>query len=295
MLEPIPCAICDETRTHLLYTKFDLPIGRCVGCGLVSANPRLPAAEIWKRYSSRYFHDEYLPALGVVDGRFNLEDFDRRYASLLAVLAARHPTRGHVLEIGCGAGFFLASASRAGWTARGLELSADGVEFARTRLNLDVLCEPAETMSLPDGSMDAVVLIEVIEHLLDPLSVLKAARRVLRPGGTILLTTPNFNAISRWGLGVGWSILSPGEHVYYFTASTLARLLTRAGFVDPQAIQLPTPVSLLETMNAAWTHAPDSRRARLFRGLVQWVGPLARRAVQAAGRGDTLRIIAVRA
>ena len=176
--------------------------------------------------------------------------------------------------------------------ARGLELSADGVEFSRTRLNIDVLCEPAETMSLPDGSVDAVVMIEVIEHLLDPLSVLKAAHRVLRPGGTLLLTTPNFNAISRWGLGVGWSILSPGEHVYYFTASTLSRLLSRAGFVGSQAIQLPTPKSVRETMNAAWTHTPGSPRSRLYRGLVQLVGPFAQRTVQAAGRGDTLRMLA---
>jgi hypothetical protein len=67
----VPCAICGGTATRRLYTKFGHDIGRCTSCGLVYANPRALEEIIRSRYSPDYFWKEYLPALGVVDGRYD--------------------------------------------------------------------------------------------------------------------------------------------------------------------------------------------------------------------------------
>jgi 2-polyprenyl-3-methyl-5-hydroxy-6-metoxy-1,4-benzoquinol methylase len=84
-----------------------------------------------------------------------------------------------------------------------------------------------------DGPFDAVTMFDVIEHLVDPMDALRRIRSVLRPGGLLVVTTPNINALSRWALGTQWSILSPLEHLYHFSDLTLGKALQRAGFTDP--------------------------------------------------------------
>src|SRR4030095_12301785 len=78
----VPCAICGGVRTRRLYTKTGFDIARCVRCGLVYANPRAPREVIQGRYSGEYFWQEYLPALGVFEGKYDLSRFDARYAPL---------------------------------------------------------------------------------------------------------------------------------------------------------------------------------------------------------------------
>src|SRR5262245_17832447 len=133
----VPCAICGNAATRPLLDKFGYPIAQCTRCGLVYANPRAPEAKILARYSSHYFWNEYLPSLGVVNGKFDLAHFDSRHSPLLQMLAAQVKGR-RLLEVGCGAGFFLKVAERAGWQVRGLELSDEASKYARERLALDV-------------------------------------------------------------------------------------------------------------------------------------------------------------
>ena len=283
-----PCAICEARSTTLLMVKFGLPIARCNHCGLVFANPRLPVEEIWKRYSPEYFWKEYLPALGVVNEQFDLVHFDHRYAYTLQQMALRLGKKGRLLEIGCGAGFFLKAAERNGWDASGIELSAAGSTFAVERLGLRVRREQAEHLSFPDGSFDIVAMFDVIEHVLDPRAILQAAHRGLRPGGIILISTPNLNALSRSALGLSWAVLSPGEHLYYFSEATLARLLERCGFGQIEYARRNPSLGVRETMNPAYTHAPRAWRTRGYELFVRLAGRAVYRRVQIAGRGDAL-------
>jgi SAM-dependent methyltransferase len=284
----VACATCGGTRTTVVVRKQGLPISRCAACGLVFASPRLPAEEIWKRYNPDYFWHEYLPALGVVDGRFDLEYFDHRYGYLLQLLALQLGTKGRLLEIGCGAGFFLKAAERSGWDAWGLELSEEAAAFAAGRLGLRVVREQAEHAHFDDGSFDVVAMFDVIEHLLDPMAVLRTARRVLRPGGVLLVTTPNLDALSRAAMGPGWAVLSPAEHTYYFTERTLRLMLERAEFRDVGFVRENPSLGVYETMNPRYTHAPRAGRTRAYSWFVRWAGPFVYRQVQRRGRGDAL-------
>jgi hypothetical protein len=152
---PLPgCPVCDGTSYRPRYHKFGLPLVECSECGLVYANPRLTPEEIWKRYSPDYFWNEYLPALGVKDGHVDLDYFDARHSAMLRLIAAHRPPPGRLIEIGAGGGFFLKAAERAGWSVAGIEISSEGVEFATTRLGLDVRRESAEDLSMPAASCD---------------------------------------------------------------------------------------------------------------------------------------------
>jgi SAM-dependent methyltransferase len=285
-VERIPCAICGGTETRVLYTKHSHEIARCTKCGLVYANPRASASAILARYGADYFWKEYLPALGVVDGRYDLARFDARYAPLLQLLNAAPARR--LLEVGSGAGFFLKAAERAGWRVAGIELSDEASRFARERLGLDVRRERAESITMPPGTFGAAAMFDTIEHLFDPGAVLRSLAEALVPGGTLLVSTPNFNALSRHVLGPDWAVLSPLEHLYYFEERTLAALLEVCGFDDVRFVREHAAWTPQETMNYRYTHAPDGLRARACGLLARAGGRTLARALQLAGRQDIL-------
>ena len=139
----VACAICGSRETRHLYEKSGYGIGACARCGLVYANPRAPEAKILARYSRDYFWNEYLPSLGAAKGKYDLAQFDLRHAALLRMMAERAPGK-RLLEVGCGAGFFLKAAERAGWQVEGIELSDEASRFAGERLQLPIRRERAE-------------------------------------------------------------------------------------------------------------------------------------------------------
>ena len=288
----VACAICGGMRTRRLYTKSGYDIGRCDRCGLVYATPRAPRDTILARYSGDYFWKEYLPALGVLDGSYDLTQFDVRYAPLLELLGPACGRR--LLEIGCGAGFFLKSAERRGWRVEGIEFSEEASRFGREQLGLEIRQQQAETMTIAPATFDAVVMFDTIEHLFDPRVALISIARALVPGGWLLISTPNFRALSRRLLGSSWAVLSPLEHMYYFDADTLGRLVEDCGFVGVRFVHQNPAWTTQETMNFVHTHTPRSMRARLA-ALIGRVGgyPLAR-GVQRIGRQDILLCLARR-
>jgi 2-polyprenyl-3-methyl-5-hydroxy-6-metoxy-1,4-benzoquinol methylase len=291
-LHRVPCPICGGTLTTTLYTKFDHDIGRCRGCGLVYANPRAEDAIILGRYGADYFQKEYLPALGVVDGRYELEQFDRRYAPLLDLL---EPAPGRrLLEIGCGAGFFMKAAERRGWRAVGIEFSEEATRFAREKLGLDVRRARGEDLAAAAGGFDAAVMFDSIEHLFEPAAVLERISQSLVPGGLLLITTPNFRALSRRVIGAQWAVLNPLEHLFYFEEDTLGRLLRAAGFTSVRFIRKHPGWGPQETMNCAYTHAPDRLRVRAAASAVRLGGRGLARVLQSLGRQDVLLAAAQR-
>ena len=291
-VETIRCAICDGTETRPLYRKLGLVLVRCAACGLVYTNPRLSKEETLKRYSPEYFWNDYLPAQGAPNGRYDLAHLDHRHAAMLQLIAAQVPPPGRLVEIGAGAGFFLKAATRAGWTATGCEVSAEAVAFARERLGLDVREQSAEALDVPPASVDVLVMFDVAEHLFDPLSVFRAARRSLRPTGLLVVSTPNIDALSRWALGRDWAILSPLEHLYYYSEATLRRLLEQAGFTSITYERSFAGFGVYEAMNPAQTHSPSAIRTVVYKWLVRTIGPRTYRRVLAGGRGDTLLCLA---
>jgi SAM-dependent methyltransferase len=137
-------------------------------------------------------------------------------------------------------------------------------------------------------------MFDVIEHLFDPRAVLTAIARALVPGGLLAVSTPNFESASRRLLGVDWAVLSPLEHVYYFTEDSLGRLLEATGFSDVRFIRQQVASGPQETINFRYTHAPDGLRARATELLVRAGGMPLARALQRAGRQDALLCFARR-
>ena len=155
---------------------------------------------------------------------------ETRIAEIVRGFSPRRST-GRLLDVGFGAGLILDAGRRAGWIVSGTELSSSAVAAAAAR-GLDVVLGSLEEARFPEGAFDVVTVAEVLEHLIDPLSLLLEVRRVLRPGGLLWATTPHASGLSARILGTRWSVVSPQEHVQLFTTAGMRSLLHRAGFRD---------------------------------------------------------------
>ncbi|MGH2767768.1 MAG: bifunctional glycosyltransferase/class I SAM-dependent methyltransferase [Actinomycetota bacterium] len=192
---------------------------QCSGCGLMSSISGLDSEEIRQRYRR------------VTDELYLTEERARR--ELFHLIAGRMEgffVRGRrLLEVGANVGLFLDVARSRGWEAWGIEPSEWAVRTGRDRFAVDLRVGTVEDLEEPEERYDAVVALDVLEHLSDPLGALLRLRRVLDEEGILVLTTVNVSGLHaklrrrRWP----WFIQI---HLYYFSPETLAALLEKAGF-----------------------------------------------------------------
>jgi SAM-dependent methyltransferase len=158
-------------------------------------------------------------------------EWERRRALLLAEV---HPGE-RVLDLGCGAGRFLTALKDAGADPVGVEIAEAAAERARATGVEVRLVEPDGTLPFGHGEFDLVWCSEVLEHIPDVAAVLHEVRRVLKPGGRLLLTVPHHGrlqvaviALTRFD-----AHFDPlGQHLRFYTATSLAATLREAGFED---------------------------------------------------------------
>ena len=136
---------------------------------------------------------------------------------------------GKLLDVGCGDGTFLNRMRDLGWTVQGIDPDLRAVEQARSRFALDVVAAPFEEHRFPGDSFDAVVASHVIEHVHDPLSMLRECRRILKPGGKLVVLTPNYLGLQHRWLGTAWAGIDCPRHLFLFSRRSLGRGCEIAG------------------------------------------------------------------
>ena len=290
--ERVACALCGADDTRPRHHKFGLDVVQCNRCTLVYANPRLTTESLFQRYSDDYFWGEYLPELEIGrDGYVDPARFAVHHYPLLHLFEMYHPPPGRLLEVGAAAGLFMKSAQSAGWEVQGVEPMAAAATFARDTFGLDVFTGTLADAPFEPGSFDAAVMFETVEHLQDPIGVLRNVRRLLRQRGLLVMSTPNWEAFTRHALGEQWAVISPAEHLYYFSEATLTAALKQAGFSWVHYHRDFAP-GAAETMNANYTHAPGSLRHRLYSTFVRTLGPAVFRSIRKRGLADQLICVA---
>src|SRR5262249_10576488 len=134
------------------------------------------------------------------------------------------------LDFGCGGGSYLRRMHGAGWQVVGLDVSAAAVERVRTDLGLPALAGTLPHPLLEPAGFDVVTMWHSLEHVHDPPAVLREGRRLLVPGGRLLVAVPNIDSLAfRW-FGPAWYALDLPRHLTHFTPRTLTLMLQQAGF-----------------------------------------------------------------
>jgi SAM-dependent methyltransferase len=165
--------------------------------------------------------------------------WEHRRAVLLGAVAPGE----RVLDLGCGAGRFVAALRDAGAEPVGVELAAAALERARRNVpGADLrLVEPDGTLPLGHGEVDVVWCSEVLEHVPDTVAFLTEARRVLRRGGRLLVTVPDHGLVRRAAIALlrYEAHYDPlGEHLRFYTRRSLGRALDATGFADVRITRL---------------------------------------------------------
>lgn len=139
--------------------------------------------------------------------------------------------RGRVLDVGCGSGDFLVHMRALGWEVAGVEPDPEAAQVARTALGgADIRTGELEDAAFPESSFDAIALGHVLEHVPAPGATLRACRRLLRPGGCLVLATPNTASLGSERFGASWLHWDPPRHLHLFNRATLSRVASDAGF-----------------------------------------------------------------
>lgn len=170
-----------------------------------------------------------------------------------------------VVDIGCGSGNLTVRAGESTTLAFGVDPSLEATRFCRSRPDARACgFATASGYHLPfeDACADAVLLVEVIEHLTDPPGLLSEAHRILRPGGRLLATTPNYGAGSLWPL-LEWvadrsglvAEMAEEQHVKLYDPNALVRELSGSGFSVEQLGSFYRWSPLAALLRTDWANA----------------------------------------
>ena len=166
-------------------------------------------------------------------------DRQRRRLSNIARLRLTEPTgksAPSLLEVGCSVGCTLEAATQLGWHATGVDISQDAVDLCRS-FDLNAHHVGPLELPFPDHSFDVVASWHVIEHVKDVRETLREWRRVLKPGGLMMLETPDASCPKVRRMGSRYRKFWAPEHTYTFTPKNLAEFVQKAGM---NLLQAPT-------------------------------------------------------
>ena len=227
------CEICgSEYTSHYKTVKaaysYDyFKLEKCRRCDLVFVSPRLN-----KTYRDFCYKNES----HVVSWFLKKEKESRLTAnSILDLLASKACQKGNLLEIGCGLGTFMETASERGFSVTGIELNMYLASYAKNK-GLNVLEDDFYRLIFSPSSFDIIVMDQVLEHMGEPITALIKARELLKPGGYIFIGIPEFDWLKLFlsHIPVPWKstkpMWSPEDHLFYFKPSTLKKLVEKAGF-----------------------------------------------------------------
>lgn len=246
-LEYSDCGLCGESKwtlvTQLRGFGENFQVVRCQGCELIRTNPR-PSPE-WKEHFYNPDYNGYAESLG--RDFVYAPDLTRRvgYRRLLDFLRPEAPPSASLLDVGCAAGLFVKEAVDHGFDAFGCDYSEEAVAYSKEHLGVRTFRSPAEAIDAPDNRYDVVTLLQVFEHLPDPMRVLHELKRVLKPGGMLVLETVNY--LPHYKMETDFKFMIPlylavtkrptlpwlpFDHLYHWSPQTIKRAAATAGFRD---------------------------------------------------------------
>jgi 2-polyprenyl-3-methyl-5-hydroxy-6-metoxy-1,4-benzoquinol methylase len=233
-LETVPCALCGRDDYRPLFQIGEFPIVDCMGCGLRYLRRRLRPERLLEIYRQPdYFRSDNSMVQGYVDyfadRRNLLSTFRRRMGWLFKKLG--HPRPGRLLDVGCAAGYGVEYAVSQGWDAYGLEPSPVAFHAAQERLGERVHCGTLDSAPYEGGFFDIILMWDVVEHLPDPLAILRKAHELLKPGGWLSVVTPDSGSVLARCMGRFWmEYAKPTEHIHFFSEATLNQAFLSTGF-----------------------------------------------------------------
>lgn len=211
------CPLCSSKEIVNLPKYNGAKLASCVECSFIFSE-RIPTGiELDAFYDKEYEVTSFLSKITIA-----------RYNDLLDKFEKYRKTN-RILDVGCGHGFFLEIAKSRGWKVYGSDYADSCVDMC-TKKGIDMHSGTMTDDAFIPEIFDVITSFEVLEHISTPNEELKNLNRLLRKGGVLYVTTPNFNALLRYRLGEQYDIINYPEHLTYFTRKTLRSAFEKNGF-----------------------------------------------------------------
>jgi 2-polyprenyl-3-methyl-5-hydroxy-6-metoxy-1,4-benzoquinol methylase len=282
--EPRPqCYLCGATvetmHDRLTDFMFEAPgawsFKKCSSpaCGLWWLDPFPIRQDLHLAYQTYYTHQDTLDSSKTGGKLRDLLYQGYRFASsvpssLVGLLQDRRRVSsmcleglppGRLLDVGCGDGGFLNRARTAGWSVEGVEFDEKAVAGARDKYGVTVHHGDLISARFAEGSFDAITLNHVIEHLPDPLEVFAECKRILKPSGKVVMTTPNSSSLGHRAFQGYWRGLEPPRHLFLFSAATLRDCARRSGLAVVDARTTAANADIIIGASYSIRDNPDHR------------------------------------
>ena len=233
-LEDAPCPLgCPKNDESVLTGRdrlHDLPgefsVVRCRSCGLLRTNPRPTSDTIGFYYPTEY--GPYLSSPPSADTPAGFKKWLRKRLGLDVKTTPPIPA-GRLLEVGCASGTYMERMRQEGWAVEGIEFSYAAAQFARQK-GLAVQVATVESAVAPAHPVDLIAAWMVLEHLHEPIGALKKLRAWTNPDGYLIASVPDAGSLVHLPFAEKRYDLHLPNHLYHFTAKTVAKVLDRSGW-----------------------------------------------------------------
>ncbi|MEE8349810.1 MAG: class I SAM-dependent methyltransferase [Acidobacteriota bacterium] len=234
------CPACSSSRGRFFTSAFDRvlnrpeqmwKIHRCSDCGFGWTEPALRDEEIKQHYPLTYLGDTERTLDEFLSGRLQQSRSWKKEVEKVNLVQDLVPS-GRILDVGCGDGKFLWALDSRKWDRTGVEFSEETVRLVNQRIDdLKLIEGDIFSEKLQEGSFDVVTFWHVLEHLPRPQEVLERVRRLLSPGGWIIISLPNLNSLQARLFRRYWYAFDDvPRHLYHFAPRPLEKLLHEKGF-----------------------------------------------------------------
>lgn len=253
MINVTLCPVCGGsdfkpflTSTDYTLTKEEFFLVECSTCKLVITSPRPENRDLGKYYQSNDYishtskANTLADALYLIARKFTLRS-KRKLANKL------QPTKGNVLDIGCGTGDFLATCQEDGWNVFGVEPSASAATLARQK---DI--QTVESIDLVKGSFQLITLWHVLEHVPDLNETLQKIRALLSPDGVLLIAVPNHSSADGKTYKEYWAGFDVPRHLWHFNQQNMEQLLSKNSLTLEKTLPLVLDAYYVSLLSEAY-------------------------------------------
>jgi len=272
------CHICSGDKAKLFMKKNSSNFFRCPNCKLEYIFPQPDDVTLKEIYSEKYYDSWGLHVDSQTTEKSKRLSFEYRLNLVENVLSYGDK----ILDCGCATGFFLDLVKQKGFTSYGIEISDYAVVIAKEKFGDKNIfqghLEDAHFIPGEANIFSAIFMTDYLEHVRNPEKTLSAAFRFLKPGGVLMITTPDTSSLSKYFLNKSW-IHYKTEHLFYFSRKNISRLLVQIQFTDinfKKGIKYFTPDYVFHQFNVyrhplftpiirlLYRMAPGSLRKKIF-------------------------------
>jgi SAM-dependent methyltransferase len=239
----VACVACGGAQSTPQFEKNGFAYARCDDCGTLFQSPRPPIAAFEAFYrqseSSKYWADVFFPAVAEIRRE---KIFRPRVEHLAALCVEKDIEVDRLIDVGAGYGIFLDE-----WRSRFPKTQLLAVEPSFSLANecrakgFEVVEDIVENVNGHDASADLVACFEVLEHVYQPLHFINVLKTLVRPGGSVFISTLGIDGFDLQMLWEKSTQISPPHHINFLSVQGFKRLFERAGLVD---ISVTTPGQL---------------------------------------------------